>query len=123
MNNSNTLLTIKEKIASANTEAVEKMMNSDPLLVGVDLAYTSIPNFESKMILHAGPPIEWDNMCGALKGAVIGAIIYEKWSDNVILAEKLASSGEIVFDSCHDHSTVGPMAGHLAQYACVCYKR
>jgi uncharacterized protein DUF1116 len=114
MNNSNTLLSIKEKIASANTEAVEKMMNSDPLLVGVDLAYTSIPNFESKMILHAGPPIEWHNMCGALKGAIIGAIIYEKWSDNIILAEKLASSGEIVFDSCHDHSTVGPMAGVIS---------
>ena len=114
MNNSSTLLSFKEKIASANTEAVEKMMNSDPLLVGVDLAYTSIPNFQSKMILHAGPPIEWHNMCGALKGAIIGAIIYEKRSDDIILAEKLASSGEIVFDTCHDHSTVGPMAGVIS---------
>jgi hypothetical protein len=114
MNDSTTLSTIKQKIIAANTEAVEKMMNSDPLLVGVGLAYGNIPDFKPKMILHAGPPIEWNNMCGALRGAIVGAILYEKWSDNVDDAEKLASSGEIAFDSCHNHSAIGPMAGVIS---------
>lgn len=89
-------------------------MDSDPLLVGVDLAYAIIPDFRSKMILHAGPPIQWDHMCGALKGAAVGAILYEKWSDNIEDAVDLASSGQIIFDSCHNHSTVGPMAGVIS---------
>ena len=29
------------------------------------------------MLLHAGPPITWDKMCGPMRGAVIGALLYE----------------------------------------------
>jgi hypothetical protein len=108
------ILSIKEKIDHANGEAVEKLMNSDPLLTGVDLASRSIPNLGAKTILHAGPPIEWDRMCGALKGAIIGSILFEQWADNVEEAEKLAASGRIEFDSCHNHSAVGPMAGVIS---------
>ena len=81
------ILSIKEKIDYANGEAVEKLMNSDPLLTGVELAFRSIPNLGAKTILHAGPPIEWDRMCGALKGAIIGSILFEQWADNVEEAE------------------------------------
>jgi hypothetical protein len=108
------ILSIKKKIASANEETVQKMMNSDPLLVGVDLARRCIPNLQAKMILHAGPPVQWERMCGALKGAIIGSILFEQWSDNVDEAEKLATFGEIKFDSCHNHSAVGPMAGVIS---------
>jgi hypothetical protein len=112
--NSLNILSIQEKIASANQEAVNEMMNSDPLLVDVDVAFRSIPNLQAKMILHAGPPVQWERMCGALKGAIIGAILFEQWTDNIEDAEKLATSGEIVFDSAHNHSAVGPMAGVIS---------
>jgi Protein of unknown function (DUF1116) len=108
------ILSIKKKIASANEETVQKMMNSDPLLVDVDLARGCVPNLQAKMILHAGPPVQWERMCGALKGAIIGSILFEQWSDDVDEAEKLAKSGEIKFDSCHNHSAVGPMAGVIS---------
>ena len=62
-------------------------------------------------ILHAGPPITWDKMSGPLKGAIIGGLIYEGLANDPEDAEKFAASGEIIFDSCHHHSTVGPMAG------------
>ena len=32
------------------------------------------------MILHAGPPIAWERMCGPMRGAVCGAIVFEGWA-------------------------------------------
>ena len=32
---------------------------------------------KKNLIMHAGPPIEWERMCGPLRGAIIGALIYE----------------------------------------------
>jgi hypothetical protein len=105
---------IVDEISSANREAVEKMIDTDPLLVDVDSAYKIIPNYKERLILHAGPPIEWKRMCGAQKGAVIGAILFERWCDTPEEAKELASSGEVLFDSCHHHSAVGPMAGVIS---------
>jgi len=64
-----------------------------------------------KLILHAGPPVTWDRMCGPVKGAVIGGLLFEGLAKTREDAEKLAASGEIVFEPCHHHSAVGPMAG------------
>jgi hypothetical protein len=64
-----------------------------------------------KTILHAGPPIKWEKMSGPLRGAVIGALIYEGLAVGEKEAIKLAASGEISYDPCHHHNTVGPMAG------------
>lgn len=50
-------------------------------------------------------------MCGPVRGAIIGGLIYEGLASNKEEAEKLAASGEITFDSCHHHNAVGPMAG------------
>ena len=109
------LTTIHESISAANTTAVEKMMNAEPILYDVDIARKCIPGFgPKKLILHAGPPISWARMCGAQRGAVIGAILYEHWAETASDAEKLAESGEVIFDACHNHSAVGPMAGVIS---------
>jgi len=50
-------------------------------------------------------------MSGPVRGAVIGGLIYEGMAKNPEDAEILASSGSIKFDSCHNHNSVGPMAG------------
>ena len=78
-----TTIAIKERISSANSVTVQRMMDSDPFLVDVDLAGKRIPNLKSKMILHAGPPIEWEDMSGTLRGAILGAILLEKWADSI----------------------------------------
>ncbi len=109
-----TTIAIKERISSANTIAVQKMMDSDPFLVDVDLAGKRIPNLKSKMILHAGPPIEWKDMSGTLRGAILGAVLLEKWADSIKEAEELVVLKKIEFDSCHNHSSVGPMAGVIS---------
>ena len=38
---------------------------------------TCCPDIGDRTILHAGPPIEWADMSGPLRGAVIGAAVYE----------------------------------------------
>ncbi len=102
---------IAERIAQANKEAVERLLNAQPTLVGLGTAGQNIPGMTKKTILHAGPPVTWDKMSGPLRGAVIGGLIYEGLAANEEEAIKLAASGEITFDPCHHHDAVGPMAG------------
>ncbi|KAF2956572.1 DUF1116 domain-containing protein [Marinitoga sp. 38H-ov] len=98
-------------VEAANKEAVERIMNSQPTLVGMGIARDVVPGMNDNMILHAGPPITWDRMCGPLKGAVIGGLIYEGKAKDEKEAIELIESGEIVFDPWHHHDGVGPMAG------------
>lgn len=109
-----TTIAIKERISSANSVTVQRMMDSDPFLVDVDIAGKRIPNLKSKMILHAGPPIEWEDMSGTLRGAILGAILLEKWADSIKEAKELVVLKKIEFDSCHNHYSVGPMAGVIS---------
>jgi hypothetical protein len=46
-----------------------------------------------------------------MRGAIIGACLYEGWADSPDAAEALAASGAIELAPCHDHASVGPMAG------------
>lgn len=70
-----------------------------------------IPGIRDNLILHAGPPIAWERMSGPLRGAVIGALIFEGKAKDAAEAEALAISGEIDFAPCHHYGSVGPMAG------------
>ncbi len=102
---------VEEKIEAANKKVLEIIMNGQPTLIDVGVAGEVIPGMTSKTILHAGPPVTWEKMCGPMKGAVIGALIYEGLAKNEQEAAELASSGEMVFAPCHHHGAVGPMAG------------
>jgi hypothetical protein len=100
-----------EKIEAANNLAVERIINSQPVLIGFDQAINCVPGMTKTTILHAGPPITWDKMNGPMKGAVTGALVFEGLAKNVEEAAKLAASGEITFSPCHEHNCVGSMAG------------
>jgi hypothetical protein len=102
---------VSELIEKANQTVIERMFKSQPMLIGIGTAIEDIPDMDENTILHAGPPITWEKMSGPLKGAVIGALIYEKRAQNEEEAVKLAQSGKIKFSPCHHHSAVGPMAG------------
>jgi len=101
-------------IDDANDEAVARIMAGRPMIVGLDLARQVIPGMTDRTILHAGPPISWERMCGPTRGAVMGALVYEGWVETPQGAEKLAASDEIAFDPCHHHHAVGPMAGVIS---------
>ncbi len=98
-------------INRANGKAVKRMIDSQPILVDIKQAKDVIPEMTKRTILHAGPPIEWKRMCGPVRGAIMGALIYEGLARNPEEAKKLAASGKIKFSPCHHHNAVGPMAG------------
>jgi hypothetical protein len=101
-------------IEKANTQCVERMMESQPIVTGVARAIDVIPGMRDNLLLHAGPPITWDRMAGPMKGAVIGALLFEGKAGTPQEAEALAKSGKIDFEPCHHHSSVGPMAGLIS---------
>ena len=105
------LKTNEAKINKANEKVLEIILNGKPYLVGLDIARNVIPGMKENLLLHSGPPITWDRMCGPLKGAMIGAMIYEGKSKDFDEADKLGASGKFDFAPCHEHDTVGPMAG------------
>ena len=105
--------TIRTKIDidAANKKAAEIINNGKPTIVDISTAGKAIPGMRKNLLLHAGPPVSWDRMSGPTRGAVIGVLVYEGLDKTYEDAEKLAASGEIEFEPCHDHGTVGPMAG------------
>ncbi len=102
---------IAEKIDAANQVALERILSAQPFLEGFGQALDTVPGMTPKTILHAGPPIEFERMSGPMKGAVTGALVFEGLAKDLDEAFDLAASGEIDFSPCHEHQSVGSMAG------------
>ncbi|MHA2377821.1 MAG: DUF1116 domain-containing protein [Candidatus Thorarchaeota archaeon] len=98
----------------ANQQALEEIGSGQPVLVDVESASKTIPEMKKNLILHAGPPIEWDQMCGPLRGAVLGALMYEELASNPREAEELVENEAIQFSPCHERDAVGPMTGVIS---------
>jgi Protein of unknown function (DUF1116) len=95
---------------TANQEAVARMLGATASLVDVRPAAEAL-DLEPGQFLHAGPPVEWDRAAGPLRGALIGATMYEGLADSPEAAEDLLSSGSLAWEPCHSRGAVGPMAG------------
>jgi hypothetical protein len=98
-------------IEQANETAVTRMMEARPILKTVATARDVIPGMRDNLLLHAGPPITWERASGPMRGAIVGALIYEGLASDWDSAEKLVTSGQIDLEPCHEHQAVGPMAG------------
>ena len=99
-------------IQRANDEALARILAADPWLTGVRRGGELIPALDAeRLVLHAGPPLEWARMCGPLRGAVCGAIVYEGWAADLAAAEALAARGGVRFAPNHHYGAVGPMTG------------
>ena len=102
---------IPQQILAANQEALGRLFSAEPVLIDVISAGEAIAGLGEHMILHAGPPIGWEQMCGPMRGAIAGVAVYEGWADDLEQAETLASAGEFEFQPNHHFSSVGPMTG------------
>ena len=103
--------TLTERIAAANTEALRRINAASPVLVGIRRAGDVVLGLTKDVLLHAGPPVGPDALCGPMRGAVIGAMRYEGWAGDASAAEDRLGRGEIALQCTHDHGVVGPMAG------------
>ena len=96
----------KEQVEGANRKAVERMMDSEPVWVDIAPASKKM-GLRGKVLLHAGPPMKWKDASGPMKGAIIGAALYEGWAESEKQASRLAEEGEIEVDC--DHTTTRPV--------------
>ncbi|MDE0532930.1 MAG: DUF1116 domain-containing protein [Albidovulum sp.] len=101
----------KERIDAANSRALDQMLSSEPVLIDVIPASEAIPALEPRRILHAGPPLEWERMCGPMRGAIQGISVFEGWEANLSDAQKSAEQGLFSFYPNHHFDAVGPMTG------------
>lgn len=100
-----------ERIEQANKEAVGRMLAADPVLIDVVTAGDVIDGLGERVILHAGPPIGWKDMCGPMRGAITGIAVFEGWAPSLATAEEMAAAGAFEFRPNHHASAVGPMTG------------
>ena len=99
------------EIEKANAKAVEMIQSGMPHLVGMGRALDVIPGMKPDLLLHAGPPIEWERMCGPMRGAVVGALLMKSARPAPMKPSGSPPPAGIEFAPCHEHNAVGPMAG------------
>jgi len=98
----------------ANRLAFERMVAAGADFVDVRPASEAL-GLEKGTFLHAGPPIEFARASGPLKGALIGAMLFEGLADTPEEAQaKLEKGDGITLEPCHHRDAVGPMAGVIS---------
>lgn len=99
-------------VSEANAAIIERIKAARPHWTSVSLAHEAIPELAmGKKLLHAGPPIGWKDMTGPMRGACLGACLFEGWAASEDEAESLLANGGVEFIPCHHVSAVGPMGG------------
>lgn len=100
-----------KSIDEANRAVIEKIVGSTPFLIDVVSAKSVIEQLNGKVLLHAGPPIKWEDMTGPMQGSCIGAALFEGWANDENEALEMLEAGQIEFMPCHHVNAVGPMGG------------
>ncbi len=103
-----------DKIDAANKIAFGRYLSSQPIATGIAPAIEAMKGLGERQLLHSGPPIEFERMADPVKGAIVGAILYEGWADTAERAFELAATNEISYAPCHHFNAVGPMAGLIS---------
>src|SRR5262249_21070139 len=100
--------------AAANELAVQRMFGVRAHLVDVVKA-GPVLGLAPGQFLHAGPPISWDRASGPLRGALLGAAVFEGLTadpDPEAANDADESAlGIVELEPCHHRGAVGPMAG------------
>ncbi len=108
-------MSIQEKIKEANERAVHCIIDSDPVWVDVLPAGECIDGLEDHMILHSGPPIDYDDMVMLHKRGMVSAMLFEGWAKDEKESVEIIRSGEIKIESALDHNTVGAGTGIITK--------
>ncbi len=83
------------EIDAANQVALRRILDARQVLVDVRPAGEVIPGMQRDMVLHAGPPIEWERLSPPVQAAAIGAIMHEGLASTAESAEQMAARGGV----------------------------
>jgi hypothetical protein len=97
-------------IDAANAEVLRRLDQGVPYLVDVATAANVVPDLGDRTLLHAGPPIGWDEMCDPLRRSARAAVVAEGWATDVTGADALLAAGAVSLAAANEHATVVPMA-------------
>lgn len=103
-----------DRVAAANEKAVAHLQASRPMLVDAGNAGNLIPGLEGKLILHAGPPIEWERVSGPQRVAMAGACVLEGWAADLDGAYGLLARGDVSIAPAHSLGAAGAMTGVIS---------
>lgn len=106
---------IKQKIAEANQRAARCLTENDPYWVDIRPAGECVEGLEDHMILHSGPPVDYENMVMLHKRGMVSAMLFEGWAKDEKEAVEIIRSGEIKIDSALNHNTVGAGTGIITK--------
>ena len=100
---------------AANRQAIERIAAASPFLVGIERAGNVIPDLSPLDFLHAGPPLAgWHEVCGALRGAVVGTLLRNGSSRDAAAAEDMAAR-EVRLISAQDRFALGTYGGVITR--------
>jgi hypothetical protein len=100
-----------DRVAVANAEVVERIEAAAPCAVTVAPAGDVVPGLRDGLLLHSGPPIEWERVCDPQRRALIAAVLFEGWAGDRDDAVRRLERGEIELAPGNEHDHVGPMTG------------
>jgi hypothetical protein len=104
---------LAERMEAANRHTIERIQAAKPQVVDVAPAAEAL-GLTGRTVLHSGPPITWERMCGPQKRAVLGAIRFEGWAHANDSAAALVESGQVSLNPNHRYQAVGPMTGVIS---------
>lgn len=97
--------------ACANRRAVRSIVEAEPYWVDVQPAGDCIPDLPPRTVLHSGPPLPFERLCGLhQRGAINGALL-EGWATDEADAVRQLRDGRIRVDSAMNYNTVGSGVG------------
>jgi hypothetical protein len=100
-----------DAIAAANERAVAAIEGATPRAVTVAPAGSVVPGLRDGLLLHSGPPIEWERVCDPQRRALVAAARFEGWAATRDEAAALLARGDIALEPGNEHDHVGPMTG------------
>ena len=102
---------IGTKIQEANNKVLDIMLKAEPVWVDIKPAVEVVPGMEENMILHAGPPLAWEQMCGVQGNGIIGGILHQGLAKDKEEAVGLIKQGKIKLAPANDYLVVGAGVG------------
>ena len=97
-----------EKMNKANDDAVNMLINADPVWVGVDLAGNVIEGLDDYTVTHSGPPISFDEMVMLHKRGMVSACLFEGWAKTEEEALELSVRDQHMQSPAQDLLDLGP---------------
>ena len=91
--------------------ALRALNETSAVAIGVRRAGAVCDQIDRRTYLHAGPPIELADVVGPMRGALLGALVFEGEAADIAAAERILAKGELDLVPCHDVGAVGAMAG------------